>query len=269
MMMLLLPIMPVMALPGDGGDAGAGGEGGAGGGGGDGGAGGSGAPAAGAGTALGGDGGAGGDAGGGKGADGLDGLFTPEEVTARREKLAADKAEEERRAGLTPEQREEEDRVKAAAAAKDQVPETYDIKFPEGLEITKDLLDEFIPIAKELKLTNEEAQKLADFETKLVQRRSDAWANTVLGWLDTAKQDKEIGGDTWDANLEVAQRAINSFGTPELKSALNQYGLGNHPEVIRLMVRIGKGMKEDGIVIPGAEGKGKGDMATRLYGDTK
>jgi len=265
-MMLLLPVMGITAVPGEGGeggagggDAGAGGDGGSilGGAGGDPGAGGEG-------------GGGGGDAGGGGGGeDDLSKLFTPELIEARKQELAATKAEEARRAGLTDEQREEEDRLKAEEAAKQGVPEKYELKFPEGVEITAELLEEFTPLAKELGLNNEQAQKLADFEAKLVQRRYESYNQMTQEWVATAKKDKEYGGDKWEASVETAQRALNTFGTPELKTALNQYKLGNHPELIRLMVRIGNNMKEDGMVLPGGQGAEKGDIATRLYGDSK
>jgi hypothetical protein len=101
-------------------------------------------------------------------------------------------------------------------------------------------------------------------------QRLEAWGNLTKEWADTAKKDSEIGGDKWDKNVEVAQRALNTFGTPELKAALNLYGLGNHPELIRLMVRMGNAMREDSIVLPGSQvGGGKKSTAEILYGDTK
>jgi len=263
---LLIPLTLGVGVPDDGGAGGAaGGDGKAGG---DGGAGG--------GSVLGGDGGAAGDkgAGGGgdpgAGGDDLAKLFTPELIEARKAELAAAKAEETHRAGLTQEQRDAEDAEKAKAEAAKTVPETYDIKFPEGMEPVPELLAEFTPLAKELGLNNEQAQKLADFELKVAANRQEAYNQMALGWVETAKKDAEIGGDGWDENITVAQRALNTFGTPELKTMLNQYKVGNHPEMIRLMVRIGKAVREDGMVIPGAQGGGdKGDMATRLYGGTK
>lgn len=256
---LLIPITLGIGVPE--GDAGAaGGDGGAGGGGAEGS------------SVLGGDAGAGGagDQGGaGDDAGDLSKLFTPELIEARKQELAASKAEEDRRAALTDAERAEEDRLKAEDAAKKGVPEKYELKFPDGFDIIPELMEEFTPLAKELGLNNEQAQKLADFEGKLAQRRQEDFGKMAEGWVETAKTDKEIGGDKWAENVEVAQRALNTFGTPELKTALNQYKLGNHPEMIRLMVRIGKSMREDGMVLAGSQGAEKGDIATRLYGDSK
>lgn len=250
----LLPLFVLMGIP----DGDAGGGDGRADGGGDGG------------TLLGGgsDGGGNNDGGGD-----LSGLFTPEEITAKKEAVAAAKSEEERRAALTDEERAAEDARKAEEEAKSKAPEEYaDFTLPEGMEVDKDLLAEFLPIAKELKLTQDQAQKLVDIEAKMVAKRMDAWNTVVQGWSEATKTDKEIGGDNFDKNVEVAQRALNTFGTPELKTALNQYGLGNHPELIRLMVRIGNAMREDGIVLPGGQpsgNKGEPGRADRLYGNTK
>ncbi|MGM0743218.1 MAG: hypothetical protein ACQEVT_16760 [Pseudomonadota bacterium] len=65
-------------------------------------------------------------------------------------------------------------------------------------------------------------------------------------WLDTAKADKEIGGQNWDASIATAQKVIDRFGTPELMADVIQgQGLGTHPEVIRLLPRIGNGLSDD------------------------
>lgn len=220
-------------------------------------------PAASGGSILGGDPLAGGD----PPANDLSTLFTPEEVTAKKEAIAAAKAEETRRAALTEEERAAEDAAKAEEAKKGEAPEEYaDFTMPEGMEVAKDALELFVPIAKELKLTQEQAQKIVDIQAKMVVARTEAWNQTLTQWQEATKADKEIGGDNFTKNVEVAQRALNTFGTPELKTALNQYGLGNHPELVRLMVRIGNAIKEDGIVLPGSGGGDSRTPAEKLYG---
>ncbi len=54
------------------------------------------------------------------------------------------------------------------------------------------------------------------------------------------KADKEIGGDKLISNLSAAQRALDQFGTPELKEYLNTTGLGNHPDLVKTFVKIGR-----------------------------
>jgi hypothetical protein len=228
--------------------------------------------------------GAGDAAGGGVDEGTNSGLFTPEEIAAKKEGVAAAKAEETRRAALTQEQRDAEDTTAAAqkaAAEKDKAgaPEAYEeFKKPEGMEnveLNQATIDALKPIAKELNLSQDKAQTLfakllTDVYPKMEAQRLEAWGNLTKGWADTAKADKELGGDKWDANVANAQRALNTFGTPELKAALNQYGLGNHPEMIRLMVRMGNAMREDTIVLPGSQAGGaKKSTAEVLYGGDK
>lgn len=197
--------------------------------------------------------------------DDLSQVFTAEEVTAKKEAIAAAQAEETRRAALTDEERAAEDEQKAADAKSNEVPETYaDFTLPDGMEVDKTLLAEFLPVAKELGLTQGQAQKLVDVQAKMVAARVDAWNSTLQQWQEAAKTDKEYGGDNWAKNVEIAQRALNTFGTPELKTALNKYGLGNHPEMIRLMVRIGNAVKEDGLVQPGNVAKNQAEDAQIL-----
>ena len=67
-------------------------------------------------------------------------------------------------------------------------------------------------------------------------------------WASEAKTDQEFGGESLDANLEIAKASLNAFGTDALKSLLSESGLGNHPEIIRFMYRAGKAIGEDSYV---------------------
>jgi len=64
----------------------------------------------------------------------------------------------------------------------------------------------------------------------------------------------------------VAKKALDSFGTPELRTLLNESGIGNHPELIRFMVRAGKAISSDTFVAGerGAAGARR-DLASNLY----
>lgn len=132
-------------------------------------------------------------------------------------------------------------------------PDTYaDFAMPEGVEVDAELLAEATPIFKELGLTQEQAQKLVDFQAKQVQassqRNVDAFNQLMNDWQEQSKNDKEFGGDKFDENIKIARSAISKFGTPELKQLLEEHGVGNHPEVIRFMVKVGKLTAED---VPG------------------
>ncbi|EIX6839108.1 peptidase [Escherichia coli] len=165
------------------------------------------------------------------------------------------------------------EKAKTEEAEKDKkpegAPEKYEFKPAEGQELDTAALEQFEPIARELNLTNEQAQKMVDlYGTKIMpmvqQQQAEAWQKQTEGWAETVKADKEIGGDKLTANLSAAQRALDQFGTPELKEYLNATGLGNHPDLVKTFVKIGKAMSEDGMVT-GKE-SGQRSAAEVLYG---
>lgn len=136
------------------------------------------------------------------------------------------------------------------------IPEKYEFKLPEGVKLEGAPLEELSGLAKELGLTQEQAQKVADLGAKQAQAMasqfSDQHKATVDEWATQTKSDKEIGGDALESNLGVAKKALDEFGSPELKKLLNESGLGNHPEVVRFFVKAGKAISEDGRLVTGA-----------------
>lgn len=124
----------------------------------------------------------------------------------------------------------------------------YDLKMPEGVELDKAAADEFTTFAKDAKLTPEQAQKVADIGAAMIQRQAQQFATTIETWQTAVKTDPEIGGDKLDATLASAKSVLATFGKPELTAVLDQTGLGNHPELIRLLANIGKKMSPDTFV---------------------
>jgi len=155
----------------------------------------------------------------------------------------------------------------AKAADEPVVPEKYEFKAPEGREFDPAVLEQFSEVAKELKLTQEGAQKVID---KLGNAFAEKQANTLetakAEWVQSATADKEFGGEKLNENLAVAKKALETFGTPELRALLNESGLGNHPEIIRAFYRAGKQISEDRFVPGGIGGfSGARDPAKSLY----
>lgn len=147
-------------------------------------------------------------------------------------------------------------------------PEKYEFKAGEGVELDTEALKDFEPVARDLNLTNEQAQKLVDAYPKILagvqQRQAEAWQKQTEGWAETVKADKEIGGDKLTANLSAAQRALEQFGDPELKEYLDSTGLGNHPALVKAFIKVGKAMSEDKVVTGGHESGGS-DLISAFY----
>lgn len=159
----------------------------------------------------------------------------------------------------------------AGEEGSDTVPDTYaDFAMPEGMELDATALAEAAPMFKELGLTQDQSQKVIDLYAKQVQAGSqkqvDDFNQLMSDWRTQAESDSEVGGDKFNENVKIAQSAINKYGTPELKQLLEEQGVGNHPEVIRFMVRVGQTLTED---VPGSAGTAaaqSSDRVTQMYG---
>ena len=159
-----------------------------------------------------------------------------------------------------------------AGPAKIGAPEKYEFKAHEGYEFDSSVINAYSEVAKELNLTQDAAQKVLDKMAPALQARQAEQINSIREeWAAQAKTDKEFGGEKMAENLGVARKALDAFGSPELRTLLNESGLGNHPEVIRLFYRAGKAISEDRFVGGSpAAGKGAGlksfsDFASALY----
>lgn len=154
--------------------------------------------------------------------------------------------------GKTAEVTTTDEGVKTEAEAPQGAPEKYEFKPAEGQAFDGKVIEQFSEVAKELNMPQEAAQKMLDkVAPVLAARQAEQIEAARTAWANDARADKEFGGDHLDANLAIAKKALDTFGTPELRTLLNQSGLGNHPELIRLMVRAGKTISEDKVVTGG------------------
>ncbi len=178
----------------------------------------------------------------------------------------------------TPEQLAQEKEVADKAAADkeakdkaDKVPEKYEFKSPvEGQELDAEMAAALDPVARELGLNNEQAQKLVDIYgkdilPKIEARQQENWAKQTEAWANEVKTDKEIGGDAFVANVGLAQKALDTFAPAGLREYLETTGLGNHPDLVRCFVKVGKAMSEDSMVMPNTGGQRS--QADILYGN--
>ena len=149
-------------------------------------------------------------------------------------------------------------------------PEEYaDFEVPEGIEIPEALGSQFREAAKGMNLTQEQAQQLISLQSehalKQQQAAQDKFMEQVQAWEAQVKEDKEFGGSKLEQTLATATRALDKYGTPELKDLLNSSGLGNHPEMVRFVARVGQSVSEDSLEV-GSQPSGNKSRAEILYG---
>jgi hypothetical protein len=120
--------------------------------------------------------------------------------------------------------------------------EKYELKLPEGFTTTP-ALTEFRQAAGELGLKGDGAQKLADMHftalQQFSQQRETELEKEMSGWLETVEKDAEIGGAKLDESMKAARAVLDRFGTPGLMATLD-HGWWSHPEVLRLLTRVGR-----------------------------
>lgn len=152
-----------------------------------------------------------------------------------------------------------------AKPAATTAPESYEFTPAEGYEFDPKTLAAYSEVAKELNLPQESAQKILDKMAPAMAEKQAAQIEEIRNqWAESSKTDKEFGGEKLTESLASAKKALDAFGTPELVTLLNESGMGNHPDVIRFMVRAGKAISEDGFVL-GGRGASSGSTPQNLY----
>jgi len=139
-------------------------------------------------------------------------------------------------------------------------PEKYeDFKVPEGFTAP---IEEFTAFAKEMNMSQEGAQKVVDFFTNTYAPKLETMRQEQIGkWREESeKQFKK-------EDLEIANRGMAAFSSPELKELLGQTGLGNHPQIVKLFNLIGTKLSESNLIDGKPTGKSSSDRpADKLFG---
>lgn len=135
-----------------------------------------------------------------------------------------------------------------------------EIQLPEGAEIDAEIIE----AAK-----SKDPQKVIDALLTAQQKRAAAWEEHQKAMVATLKADKDFGGERFEYNVNLANRALMKFADPELLTLLKNTGLGNHPAVVKTFFRIGKANAEDSVAgtaaSPTKKGESMKDVLARHY----
>ena len=138
------------------------------------------------------------------------------------------------------------DKPAAPAGAPDQY--DYTAAIPEGMQVDQQLADGFSVIAREMNLTNDQANKIAAYGIQYGQQVAQAMQQQldaeVAGWGEAAK--KELGAD-FDKTMQLCGAALEAVEkqVPGIRKALNETGAGNRIEVIKVMRLMGELVQSD------------------------
>lgn len=155
---------------------------------------------------------------------------------------------------------------KPAEAAKTAPVELQPFKLPEGREADPVLMGEFSSVAKELGLTQDAGQKLIDLYEKAVGAQQAAWDAQAAKWPEQVKADPDLGGANFDKTKAEVSRVMAKFGTVELRQYLTDTKLGDHPELVRFVAKIGRAMGEDQVGNTSGQGAPEKTLEQIMYG---
>ena len=133
-------------------------------------------------------------------------------------------------------------------------PESYEeFKAPEGVVLDSSAMSAFGEVAKELNLSQAKAQAVIDKVSPiLAQRQMEQIKEITAQWREKSATDPEIGGVNLEKNLVHAARirdkfAYNADGKIDSDIAeLMNSPAGNHPGLLKLLIRTGKAFGEGG-----------------------
>ncbi len=171
-----------------------------------------------------------------------------------------------------PQEAEAQPEPQAEASEPEGAPETYEFKASEGgdLDVDSGAVQAFSEVAKELNLTQEQAQSVLDKVAPALRQQNEDYINELRsGWVEAVKSDPEIGGEQLQENLGKAVRVLDAYASPEFKSLLGETGLGDNPEMIRFLLRAHQDIGEDRFLTGSQSDKEQPFSARDFYNNSK
>ena len=152
-----------------------------------------------------------------------------------------------------------------ADKTEDKVPEQYEaFKTPDGVNFSEGVMSSFSEVAKQSGLSQEKAQAIIDkVAPAIVEGQQEQLKQLRDSWRQETLSDEVLGGTKHEASMAVVSKALDTFGSPDLKKLLDETGLGEHPEINRLLYKVGTKISEDTIT------GGSGNKQGRLYGQIR
>lgn len=167
----------------------------------------------------------------------------------------------------------EHDKTKPAEAPKEAPPvAATDIKLPEGVTVDEPVMNEFLGLINDPKVTKGElAQKLIDLNIKSTQeafgKASLAWETRMTEWQEQVRTDPEVGGLKFDQSVATANKVVQQHGSSELAQLCADTGIGNNVHFVKFLNRIAPKLLEAAPAQPGTPpaGNNPNAVAERMY----
>ena len=111
-------------------------------------------------------------------------------------------------------------------------------------------LDGFREFAHDTGLTQDQANNILKLYGDIQEEEQESHQNGLeeLRTNTTMELQKEWGKN-YDGKMDYAKRAFAQFASPELSQLMDESGMGNHPEMLRVFAKVGELMGEDSLVV--------------------
>ena len=147
-------------------------------------------------------------------------------------------------------------------AEKQAEPEDYKLEASEDFNVPQENLDSFTAACKAAKLSKAQAEAMLNWHKQFagdVQKlQAQQESAQIRQWQDEILRDPEIGGSRWKAAVADSRKALNAFDQDgKLRTLLKQMHADYHPDVVRVIARVGRAMGEDRFIGSRGESSGK------------
>ena len=136
------------------------------------------------------------------------------------------------------------------------VPEKYEFHVAEGLTLDDKMQADFTAVAKELKLSQEEADKLIGLHGNILMDMVKQHDAQLEEWSSKCH---ELGLDKEEAMAD-ANYCLKQLGGDEAAKVLEETGAIYHPAVLKMLQFVGNAIRED----KGADGSAGAAQTTRV-----
>lgn len=156
------------------------------------------------------------------------------------------------------------------------LPEVYELKMPEGVELDEAAAPLVQKFFKKHGVTQENAQSMLDDMLEIDQARQlspeqieqqqvEAIGALNKSWADECAKLPDIGGENFNKSLETTSKVMVKFGTPVFREMLNRTALGSNPEFFKFIHSIGSAMSQDTLEHGGNAANGPRSIEERLW----
>lgn len=175
------------------------------------------------------------------------------------------------------------DTIAGTEGADSLTAESYTLALPDGFVADDALMTQARTTFAELGIPVESAQPLIDLYVSAAQaaneRATADYQAQQTAWLGEVNAMPEFQGEARATSLQAIGRMLDEYGTPEVTTALDAYGMGNNPVVVKMFLKLASALSEgqptgQGRPAPtGGDGRpvnaGRRTIGQRLYPDTQ